>query len=61
MNDEVNKPPPPGPTLLAAAAGGFIGAIAGAVVATNMMGEPDSAKLQEPEAQEQALVASTEE
>ncbi len=57
MNDEVSKPPPPGPVFLAAAGGGFVGAIAGAVVATNMMGDPDSARIQQPEPQEQVLVA----
>ncbi len=57
MSDEVSKPPPPGPVFLAAAGGGFVGAIAGAVVATNMMGDPDSARIQQPEPQEQVLVA----
>ncbi len=61
MADEVSKPPPPGPTFLAAAGGGFVGAIAGAVVATSMMGDPDRAKIQEPEPQEQVLVGRNDE
>lgn len=59
MND-VSKPPPY-QTLLAATGGGFIGAVAGVVVATNMMGDPDSAKIQEPEPEEPALVAENRE
>ena len=58
MNDVSKPPPSPGVTLAAAAAGGFVGAVAGAIVATNMMGDPNNdAKLQEPEPQEQVLVA----
>lgn len=58
--NEINKPPPY-QTLLAATAGGFIGAVGGAAVATNMMGEPDTAQLQQPEPQEQVLVANKDE
>ena len=53
--------PPPATNLAAAAAGGFIGALAGAVVAANMMGEPNTqSRVQDAEPQEQALVAENE-
>ncbi|MDJ0940678.1 MAG: hypothetical protein QNJ00_13035 [Woeseiaceae bacterium] len=58
--NEVSKPPP-WQTLAAATAGGFIGAVGGAVVAANMLGEPSGqARVQEPEPQEQVLVAENE-
>lgn len=59
MNDVLK--PPPYVTAAAAAVGGFVGAVAGVVVATNMMGEPEGqARVQDPEPQEQVLVAENE-
>ncbi len=52
---DVNKPPTY-QLLLASAGGGFVGAVAGVVVATNMMGDPDTGHIQAPEPQEQVLV-----
>lgn len=51
-----NEPPPASVTLLAAAGGGFLGAVAGVVAATTMMGDGDNgdgqaALTQEPAAQ----------
>ncbi len=58
MNDVSKPPPSPGVTFAAAAGGGFVGAIVGAVVATSMMGEPNTdARVQEPVPEEQVLVA----
>lgn len=58
MNDVSKPPPSPGLILAAAAAGGFVGAVAGAIVAANMMGDSNSdAKLLTPEPEEQVLVA----
>ncbi len=58
MNDVSKPPPSSGAVFVAAAAGGFAGAIGGAIVAANMMGDPNTdAKVQAPEAQEQVLVA----
>jgi Na+/glutamate symporter len=58
MNDVSKPPPSPGVTFAAATAGGFVGAVAGAIVAAGMMGDSNSdANLDKPEADEQVLVA----
>ncbi len=60
MNDVSKPPPSPGVTLAAAAAGGFVGAVAGAIVAANMMGDANNdAMLEKPEPEEQVLVADS--
>jgi len=61
--NEVSKPPPSS-TFIAAAGGGFVGAVAGAIVAASIMGSPDDSDtqgaLKELESGEPAVVAVAE-